>query len=68
MGGMPHKPAQITKTKRAFSLDYDSRQAINTKGRMVNQASPGNIPAVTRDTTGFAWVVRAEGRFCGQAL
>ena len=59
MGGMPHKPAQITETKQAFSLDYDS---INTKGRMVNQASPGNIPAVTRDTTGFAWVVRAEGR------
>ena len=62
MGGMPHKLAQITKTKRAFSLDYDSRQAINTKGRMVNQASSGNIPAVTRDTTGFAWVVRAEWR------
>ena len=62
MGGMPHKLAQITETERAFSLDSDSRQAINTKGRMVNQASSGNIPAVTRNTTRFAWVMRAEVR------
>ena len=60
MGGMPHKPAQITKTKRAFSLDYDSGQATNTKGRMGNQLSPGNIPAVIRHTRWCGWVVRAE--------
>jgi len=68
LGDVFHNPAQVTETDWAFSFDYDSDQAIQTRGRMVDQAEAGNIPIAICHTTGFGRVVRTGGRRYWQVL
>ena len=68
MGDVFLNPAQVTETDWAFSVDYDSVLAIQTRGRMVERAEEENPTMAICHTSGFGKVVRAEGRRYWQTI
>lgn len=68
LGDVFHNPAQVTETEWIFSFDSDPDQAVQTRGRMVDQAEAGNTPMAICHSTGFGRVVLTEGRRYWQAL
>lgn len=68
MGDVFHSPAQVTETDWAFRYDTDSRQAIQTRKLMLDQAESENAVIAICHHSGFGKVIREQGRRYWQAL